>query len=140
MYEPIRSKSVHTMAEPDPAVRAPRRSREEELDIRLAGQLTALLTVVDEIRALAPAAELDERARRLAEGVARLRSGQAPLRAAPSAPSGDPSRVVALHQRAHRLAGNALAVATSREDALAIQLAEECAVAHGERLGLAEPV
>lgn len=49
MYEPIRTKSVHTMADPE----IPHRSREQELDIRLAGQLTALLTVTDELHALA---------------------------------------------------------------------------------------
>lgn len=50
MYEPIRTKSVHTMAA---APEIPHRSREQELDIRLAGQLTALLTVTDELHALA---------------------------------------------------------------------------------------
>ena len=75
MYEPIRDKSVHAMAEAD----FPHRSREEELDIRLAGHLTALLTVTDELRALAPDAELDEAAEELAVQVTRLRA--APLRA-----------------------------------------------------------
>ncbi|MET9293725.1 hypothetical protein [Streptomyces sp. NPDC003077] len=49
MYEPIRTKSVHRMAADR---KVPQRSREEELDNRLAGHLTALLTVTDELRAL----------------------------------------------------------------------------------------
>ncbi|EST23829.1 hypothetical protein N566_25315, partial [Streptomycetaceae bacterium MP113-05] len=69
MYEPIRNKSVHSMAETD----APHRSREEELDIRLAGHLTALLTVNDELRALTPDASLDEAAQSLADTAGRLR-------------------------------------------------------------------
>lgn len=53
MYEPIRTKSVHTMAGTAPSD-FPHRSREEELDIQLAGHLAALLAVTDEIRSLAP--------------------------------------------------------------------------------------
>ncbi len=52
MYEPIRTKSVHSMADGPTGV--PHRSREEELDIQLAGHLSALLAVTDELRALAP--------------------------------------------------------------------------------------
>ena len=49
MYEPIRTKSVHSqMAGPTPDF--PHRSREEELDIQLAGHLAALLAVTDELR------------------------------------------------------------------------------------------
>ncbi|SCF98713.1 hypothetical protein GA0115259_106421, partial [Streptomyces sp. MnatMP-M17] len=40
MYEPIRAKSVHTMAD---RTEFPHRSREEELNIQLAGHLSALL-------------------------------------------------------------------------------------------------
>ncbi|MEU7517795.1 hypothetical protein AB0B13_38215, partial [Streptomyces sp. NPDC042898] len=47
MYEPIRTKSVHRMADDDHAY--PHRSREEELDIQLAGHLAALLAVTDEL-------------------------------------------------------------------------------------------
>ncbi|MFJ9415929.1 hypothetical protein ACIRPT_17370 [Streptomyces sp. NPDC101227] len=148
MYEPIRTKSVHTMAAaPD----FPHRSREEELDIRLAGQLTALLTVTDELRALAPReghapdaagpdgaapdrAALTAAADRIAEQVARL-SGHYPLRAEPT-DGGDPSRIPALQQRAHTLAGNALAVATSRDDAAAMALAAERMAAHGAAAGV----
>ncbi|MFH8569022.1 hypothetical protein [Streptomyces sp. NPDC017993] len=132
MYEPIRNKSVHSMAgDPD----FPHRSREEELDIRLAGHLTALLTVTDELHALAPraggaldAAELTAAADRIVEQVARLSGGHHPLRAEPS--GGDPSRIPALHQRARMLAGNALSVATSRHDTAAMALTNERLEAH----------
>ncbi|MFE7313751.1 hypothetical protein ACFU7T_11670 [Streptomyces sp. NPDC057555] len=130
MYEPIRTKSVHSMAV---APEIPHRSREEELDIRLAGQLTALLTVTDELRALAGCAAeraaLAAAADRIATEAARL-GGHYPLRAEPTA-GGDRARIPALRQRARTLAGNALAVATSRRDAGAIALAEERLAAHG---------
>ncbi|MYX07049.1 hypothetical protein GTW98_09525 [Streptomyces sp. SID8375] len=143
MYEPIRTKSVHTMAA---APEIPHRSREQELDIRLAGQLTALLTVTDELHALAtrtdggaqgtgPAgaaldgAALAAAAERIAEQVARLSGGHYPLRAEPT-DGGAPSRIEALQQRAHTLAGNALAVATSRGDSAAMSLAAERMEAH----------
>ncbi len=77
MYEPIRTKSVHSMADD---ADFPHRSREEELDIQLAGHLAALLAVTDELRALAPAAGLDTAAERLASEVARLRGGAQPAR------------------------------------------------------------
>ncbi|MFG2829167.1 hypothetical protein ACGFWI_17160 [Streptomyces sp. NPDC048434] len=138
MYEPIRTKSVHTMAV---APEIPHRSREEELEIRLAGQLTALLTVTDELHALATrddSAALDDSAlavaaERIAEQVARLSGGHYPLRAEPS-DGGSPSRTEALHQRAHTLAGNALSVATSRGDAAAMALAAERMEAHAAPL------
>ncbi|MFI6353082.1 hypothetical protein ACIBJF_10565 [Streptomyces sp. NPDC050743] len=127
MYEPIRTKSVHsTMA--DTASDFPHRSREEELDIQLAGHLAALLAVTDELRSLTPSADLDTAAERLAEQVARLRGGHGPLRATPSA-AGDP---VALHQRAHALAGRALVVAASRADTAAAILAAERMDAHAD--------
>ncbi|MEW9516579.1 hypothetical protein [Streptomyces tubercidicus] len=143
MYEPIRTKSVHTMADPE----IPHRSREQELDIRLAGQLTALLTVTDELHAMArrmgggaqqdagvDGAELDgdelaAAAERIAEQVARLSGGHYPLRAEPT-DGGTPSRIGALQQRAHTLAGNALAVATTRGDEAARELAAERMAAH----------
>ncbi|ATL85053.1 hypothetical protein SMALA_4823 [Streptomyces malaysiensis subsp. malaysiensis] len=115
----------------------PHRSREEELDIRLAGHLTALLTVTDELRALTPDPGLDDAAERLADQAARLRDGHAPLRAAPSATESDPAHVAALHQRAHTLAGWALVVATSREDAAVTELAAERLRSHASALGLA---
>ncbi|MGW3464682.1 SCO4983 family protein, partial [Streptomyces olivaceoviridis] len=63
MYEPIRTKSVHsTMA--GTTSDFPHRSREEELDIQLAGHLAALLAVTDELRALGPSADLDTAAER----------------------------------------------------------------------------
>ncbi|QIJ64441.1 hypothetical protein [Streptomyces sp. JB150] len=130
MYEPIRTKSVHTMAgTPD----FPHRSREEELDIQLAGHLAALLAVTDELRALAPSDDLDTAAARLAEQVARLRGGKAPVRSAVSAVS-EP-HLAALHQRAHALAGRALVVAASRADTAAAILAAERMDAHAEALG-----
>lgn len=133
MYEPIRNKSVHSMAESD----APHRSREEELDIRLAGHLTALLTVNDELRALTPDASLDEAAQRLADTAGRLRGGRRPLRAAPTARDAGEAHLAALHQRAHNLAGMALVIATAREDDPAAELAAACLDRHAAALGLA---
>ncbi|MET7704454.1 hypothetical protein ABZS97_43795, partial [Streptomyces sp. NPDC005485] len=78
MYEPIRTKSIHTMAGTPSDF--PHRSREEELDIQLAGHLAALLAVTDELRALAPSDDLDAAAERLASQVARLRGGLPPVR------------------------------------------------------------
>ncbi|MGX1674080.1 SCO4983 family protein [Streptomyces sp. NPDC055400] len=123
MYEPIRSKSVHAMADPGDF---PHRSREEELDIQLAGHLAALLAVTDELRALAPSADLDTAAERLAAQVARLRGGRTPLRAKPSAAC-EPE---VLHARAHALAGRALVVAASRADTAVAILAAERMDAH----------
>jgi hypothetical protein len=123
MYEPIRTKSVHrsvpgemTGAAPD----FPHRSREEELDIQLAGRLAALLAVTDELRALTPSAALDDAAEQLARQIARLRGGRAPARAVTAAPGACPG---ALHRRAHALAGRALVVAASRADTAAAILA-----------------
>ncbi|MFF0010319.1 hypothetical protein [Streptomyces sp. NPDC005374] len=126
MYEPIRTKSVHsTMA--DAPTDFPHRSREEELDIQLAGHLAALLAVTDELRGASPSAELDTAAERLAEQVTRLRGGRTPARA-PLAVA-DP-RLAALHERAHALAGRALVVAASRADTAAAILAAERMDAH----------
>ncbi|MBT2386492.1 hypothetical protein [Streptomyces sp. ISL-11] len=136
MYEPIRTKSVHTMAEPGRVTRGPHRSRVEELDIRLAGHLTALLTVTDELRALTPAPGLDDAAQRLADRVAALNDGRSPLRATPTATGATPDRVAALHQRAHTLAGQALVVATSRADETSTRLAAERLRSHGDALGI----
>jgi hypothetical protein len=126
MYEPIRTKSVHSTTA-GRAPEFPHRSREEELDIQLAGHLGALLAVTDELRALTPGDELDTAAERIAAQVARLRGGEVPARipvvdAAGSAPLG---ALGALHRRAHALAGRALVVAASRADtAVAILSAE----------------
>ncbi|MEU0072142.1 hypothetical protein ABZ027_21730 [Streptomyces sp. NPDC006332] len=126
MYEPIRTKSVHsTMA--GSASDFPHRSREEELDIQLAGHLAALLAATDELRAAAPSADLDLAADRLAGQVARLR-GRTPARASVA---GDRApRLAALHRRAHALAGRALVVAASRADTAAAILAAERMDAH----------
>ncbi|MFH8338680.1 hypothetical protein [Streptomyces sp. AM6-12] len=134
MYEPIRTKSVHsTMA--GTTSDFPHRSREEELDIQLAGHLSALLAVTDELRAQAPSADLDAAAERLVAQVCRLRGGE-PLRTAPGA-AGDP---VALHRRAHALAGRALVVAASRADTAVAILAAERMDAHTAALAdLADP-
>ncbi|MEV1051708.1 hypothetical protein [Streptomyces sp. NPDC049887] len=115
MYEPIRSKSVHSMAgESD----FPHRTREEELDIQLAGHLAALLAVTDELGLLADA-------ERIAEQVGRLR-GTPPVRHA-GRTDADPA---ALHRRALALAGRALVVAASRADTAAAILAAERMDAH----------
>ncbi|GHI05331.1 hypothetical protein AQI88_23150 [Streptomyces cellostaticus] len=132
MYEPIRTKSVHTTMAGTPSD-FPHRSREEELDIQLAGHLAALLAVTDELRALVPSDDLDTAAERLAAEVARLRGGRTALRAAPAA-TGAPE---ALHRRAHALAGRALVVAASRADTAAAILAAERMDAHAA--ALAEP-
>ncbi|MFH9265464.1 MULTISPECIES: hypothetical protein [unclassified Streptomyces] len=104
MYEPIRSPSVHTPADD---ADFPRRSREEELDIQLAGHLAALLAVTDEL-GLTAAGD------RIAEQVARLR-GAPPARHA-GLTDATPAD---LHRRAHALAGRALLVAASRADTTA---------------------
>ncbi|MGV9450818.1 SCO4983 family protein [Streptomyces sp. NPDC003635] len=125
MYEPIRGKSVHsTMA--GTTSDFPHRSREEELDIQLAGHLAALLAVTDELRALTPSADLDTAAERLAQQVTRLRGGHA-VRAVPT---GEARELPALHQRAHTLAGRALVVAASRADTAVAILAAERMDAH----------
>ncbi|NEC30050.1 hypothetical protein G3I20_26535, partial [Streptomyces sp. SID8111] len=109
MYEPIRAKSVHsTMAGTSQDV--PRRSREEELDIQLAGHLGTLLAVTDELRAVAPSSDLDAAAERLAEQVTRLRGGRKPARASATTQGRD-RNAAALHRRAHALSGRALVVA-----------------------------
>ncbi|MFF7334654.1 hypothetical protein ACIQU5_00220 [Streptomyces sp. NPDC090306] len=151
MYEPIRSKSVHSPVA-GPASDFPHRTREEELDIQLAGHLAALLSVTDELRLLAPSADLDAAAGRLAEQVTRLRwgaslpervrepSGSRPsARPAPADAARGP-RAADLHRRAHALAGRALVVAASRADTAAAILAAERMDAHaaaGEPSGLA---
>ncbi|NNN32480.1 hypothetical protein HLK59_19360 [Streptomyces sp. S3(2020)] len=132
MYEPIRTKSVHsTMA--GTTSDFPHRTREEELEFQLAGHLAALLAVTDELRAATPSAELDAAAERLAAQVTRLRAGSTPARASGK---GD-SRLASLHRRAHALAGRALVVAASRADTAAAILAAERMDAHSA--ALAEP-
>ncbi|MGW3243035.1 SCO4983 family protein [Streptomyces sp. NPDC001070] len=130
MYEPIRTKSVHTTAAPT----LPRRSRDEELDLQLAGHLAALLTVTDELRALESSPELDRAAEQLAEAVTGLHRGRPPLRLSPAAPAGrasaEAARVAALHRRARALAGRALVVAESRQNAEAAALAERHIAVH----------
>ncbi|MEU0058660.1 hypothetical protein [Streptomyces sp. NPDC006334] len=131
MYEPIRTKSVHSTADgPNPSF--PHRSREEELDIQLAGHLAALLAVTDELRALTPSADLDAAADRVAQQVARLRGGLAPARATTSGASAP--QAAALHRRAHTLAGRALVVAASRADTAAAILTAERMDAHSAAL------
>jgi hypothetical protein len=128
MYEPIRTKSVHSTVARTPSD-FPHRSREEELDIQLAGHLAALLAVTDELRALAPSAELDVAAERLAGQLTRLR-GASPSRAGVAAAASSTPRLDALHQRAHALAGRALVVAASRADTAAAILSAERMDAH----------
>ncbi|MEU0781879.1 hypothetical protein ABZ341_09855 [Streptomyces sp. NPDC006173] len=135
MYEPIRTKSVHTVAG-TPSSDFPHRSREEELDIQLAGHLAALLAVTDEIRTVAPSADLDTAAERLAGQVTRLRGGSTPVRA-PAGAVGE-ARLVTLHRRAHDLAGRALVVAASRADTSAAILSAERMDAHAAATGARE--
>ncbi|MGW1226895.1 SCO4983 family protein, partial [Streptomyces sp. NPDC002530] len=116
MYEPIRTTSVHTPAEHSGDF--PHRSREEELDIQLAGHLAALLAVTDELG-------LDTAGDRIAEQVARLR-GAPPARHA----GRSDAPAAALHRRAHALAGRALVVAASRADTVAAILSAERMDAH----------
>jgi hypothetical protein len=130
MYEPIRSKSVHTMAGTHQDF--PHRSREEELDIQLAGHLSALLAVTDELRALTPSADLDAAAERLSEQIARLRGGHRPTRATPARTASRATAHAALHKRAHSLAGRALVVAASRADTAVAILSAERMDAHAE--------
>lgn len=125
MYEPIRTKSVHAMADPGDF---PHRSREEELDIQLAAHLAALLAVTDELRGVAPSAELDAAADELTREVTRLR-GLVPVRSAVVSAIHEP-HLTALHQRAHALAGRALVVAASRADTAAAILAARRMDAH----------
>jgi hypothetical protein len=132
MYEPIRTKSVHTMAG---TADFPHRSREEELDIQLAGHLAALLAVTDELRELEPSAELDVAAERLTQQVTRLRGGHPPVRAAGGAAGREPLSA-GVHQRAHALAGRALLVAASRADTAAAILAAERMDAHAGAAGV----
>ncbi|MFE3586250.1 hypothetical protein ACFXOY_01870 [Streptomyces niveus] len=117
MYEPIRTKSVHSMAGADADTDFPHRTREEELDIQLAGHLAALLAVTDDLG-------LGHEADRIAQQVTRLR-GTPPPRT--SAPAGSPAD---LHRRALALAGRALVVAASRADTAAAILAAERMDAH----------
>ncbi|MFE4716667.1 hypothetical protein ACFRLW_09485 [Streptomyces sp. NPDC056728] len=119
MYEPIRSASprrpLHAMAGSGDF---PHRSREEELDIQLAGHLAALLAVTDELG-------LGEVGDRIADQVARLRDTP------PARHTGrTDAPALALHRRAHALAGRALVVAASRADTAAAILAAEQMDAH----------
>ncbi|MEU0386038.1 hypothetical protein [Streptomyces chartreusis] len=132
MYEPIRAKSVHSTVDgPNPDF--PHRSREEELDIQLAGHLAALLAVTDELRATENSTDLDAAAERLAEQVGRLRGGRTPVRA-PMSGTRRERGVAALHRRAHALAGRALVVAASRADTAAAILSAERMDAHAAAL------
>ncbi|MFD5698837.1 SCO4983 family protein [Streptomyces lasiicapitis] len=128
MYEPIRTKSVHALADPGDF---PHRSREEELDIQLAGHLAALLAVTDELRVLSADPGLDAAAEQLAAQVTRLR-GLSPARVAVGSVAAaiHEPHLSALHQRAHALAGRALVVAASRADTAAAILAAQRMDAH----------
>ncbi|WP_416972002.1 hypothetical protein [Streptomyces sp. 4F14] len=125
MYEPIRTKSVHST--PVHASDVPHRTREEELDIQLAGHLSALLAVTDELRAHASTPDLERAANSLAHQVTRLRGGRTPLRSHTDAASHSPTT---LHRRAHALAGRALVVAASRADTTSAILAAQRMDAH----------
>ncbi|MDG4860515.1 hypothetical protein P8605_20525, partial [Streptomyces sp. T-3] len=107
MYEPIRTKSVHAMADPHPVGDFPHRSRAEELEIQLAGHLAALLAVTDELRDLTQnagaKAELATGAEELTRQITRLRGGLPPVRSTVAAAIHEP-HLSALHERAHALA------------------------------------
>ncbi|MEU9856716.1 hypothetical protein [Streptomyces sp. NPDC047974] len=109
MYEPIRTPSVHTTAGAPGTF--PHRSREEELDIQLAGHLSALLAVTDELGD-------GEGGEQIARQVARLRGAPPARHAALSGATPE-----SLHRKAHALAGRALLVAASRADTSAAILA-----------------
>ncbi|MFJ7999895.1 hypothetical protein ACIQ7D_22590 [Streptomyces sp. NPDC096310] len=115
MYEPIRTKSVHTSADD---ADFPHRSREDELKIQLSGHLAALLAVTDELG-------LDEAAEAIAGQIGRLR-GTPPARHA-GLTGADPA---ALHRRALALAGRALVVAAARADTASAILSAERMDAH----------
>ncbi|MEN8653594.1 hypothetical protein ABCR94_24050 [Streptomyces sp. 21So2-11] len=119
MYEPIRTKSVHRVATDSGDF--PHLTREEELDIQLAGHLAALLAVTDELG-------LDEAAQ-IATQVARLR-GAPPVRHA-ALTNATPA---VLHRRARDLAGRALVVAASRADTAAAILSAKRMDAHAAAL------
>ncbi|MCM2389220.1 hypothetical protein [Streptomyces albipurpureus] len=119
MYEPIRTKSVHSTPVSDGY---PHRSRDEELDIQLAGHLSALLAVTDELALKQPAEQI-------AAQITRLR-GSAPVRRTDLG-TGDAQ---ALHRRAHALAGRVLVVAASRADTTVAILAAERMDAHSAAL------
>ncbi|WP_314254579.1 SCO4983 family protein [Streptomyces kutzneri] len=121
MYEPIRTKPVVHRMGATPAD-YPHSSRGEALDIQLAGHLSALLAVTDELG-------LDEGAAAIAAQVARLR-GARPARA----PRHSAEDAAALHQRAHDLAARALLVAASRADTTVAILAAERMEAHAAAL------
>ncbi|MFD5887347.1 hypothetical protein ACFWHQ_15430 [Streptomyces sp. NPDC060334] len=124
MYEPIRTKSVvHRM---DGGRDYPHSSRGEALDIQLAGHLSALLAVTDDLG-------LDEAADRIAEQITRLRGARPARLRRPRA-----DNTAALHQRAHDLAARALLVAASRADTTAAILAAERMDAHAAALRSAD--
>ncbi|MEU6294474.1 hypothetical protein [Streptomyces erythrochromogenes] len=121
MYEPIRTKPV-VQRRGGATVDYPHSSRGEALGIQLAGHLTALLAVTDELG-------LDEAAAQIATQVTRLYGAQ-PARA----PRGTVGSAAALHQRAHDLAARALLVAASRADTTVAILAAERMDAHAAAL------
>ncbi|MCB5168152.1 hypothetical protein LG634_25395 [Streptomyces bambusae] len=126
MYEPTRTKPGHGV--PGRAGRPadfPHRSRGEELDIQLAGHLSALLALTDELG-------LEEPAEAIARQVARLRGAPPARHAGHSRQSS-----AALHRRAHDTAARALLVAASRPDTSAAILAAERMDAHTAALDLA---
>ncbi|MFD6987345.1 hypothetical protein [Streptomyces sp. NPDC059943] len=119
MYEPIRTKSVHTMAGADANSDFPHRTREEELNIQLARHLAALLAVTDDLG-------LTDAGDGIAQQITRLR-GAPPLRTSARESGPDP---VVLHRRALDLAGRALVVAASRADTAAAILTAQRMDAH----------
>jgi hypothetical protein len=106
----------------EPAV--PRQSRAEHLRSQLAGHLAALLAVTDELRAIDGTQDLTDAAREIAERIAQLSPGTAPVRIWEGTRPGDgPGRRAALHRQAHTLAGRVLVVAAARQDTTTAMLA-----------------
>lgn len=131
MYEPIRTKSVHSMAPPRPAAAV----RSDYLSEQLAGHLAALLAVTDRLRAAEPSAVLDAAAAEIAERIAQLSPGSAPVRIWEGSRLDGPD-TGALHRQAHTLAGRVLVVAAARQDTATAMLACRRMDAHAAALGL----
>jgi hypothetical protein len=147
VYEPIRTKSVHTVPAPHQSALtgpAPTSSRAEHLSEQLAGHLAALLAVTDDLRAAAGEGdgELAGAAREITDRIAQLTPGTAPVRiweGSRSGRGGGEGETAALHRQAHTLAGRVLVVAAARQDTATAMLACRRMDAHARALG-ASPV
>jgi hypothetical protein len=137
MYEPIRTKSVHSTAAPNAAPTTPPSARAEHLSAQLAGHLAALLALTSELVRVGGghSADLEQAAHDIAERIEQLSPAGAPVRIwEGSQPGGGESESAALHRRAHSLAGRVLIVAASRQDTATAMLACRRMDAHAEAL------